>query len=138
MLMHSEARIRYNFYPIILAKYTVNVFVFEGWCNTNEYCHMYSGWITTGIKVAKRNTNNLRYANGSTLMAESKEELKNLLMRVKLESEKDDIKFNIQKTKIMHPVPSLMANISGKIGSSDRFCTFGLQNYYRLRLQPWN
>ena len=69
-------------------------------------------------------------------MAESKEELKNLLMRVKLESEKDDLKFNIQKTKIMHPVPSLMANISGKIGSSDRFCTFGLQNYYRLRLQP--
>ena len=72
MLMHSEEKIRYNFYTIILAKYTVNVFVFEGWCNTNEYCHMYSGWITTGIKVAKRNINNLRYANGSTLMAESK------------------------------------------------------------------
>ena len=54
-----------------------------------------------GIKTAGRNINNLRYANDITLMAESKEELKSLLMRVKEESEKADLKFNIQKTKIM-------------------------------------
>ena len=54
-----------------------------------------------GIKTAGRNINNLRYANDITLMAENKEELKSLLMRVKEESEKADLKFNIQKTKIM-------------------------------------
>ena len=52
-------------------------------------------------------SNNLRYADDTTLMAESEEELKSLLMRVKEESEKAGLKFNIQKTKIMHPVPSL-------------------------------
>ena len=60
-----------------------------------------------GIKTARRNINNLRYADDTTLMAESKEELKSLLMKVKEESEKDGLKLNIQKTKIMHPVPSL-------------------------------
>ena len=54
-----------------------------------------------GIKIAGRNINNLRYANDTTLMAESKEELKNLLMKVKEESEKVGLKLNIQKTKIM-------------------------------------
>ena len=54
-----------------------------------------------GIKIARRNINNLRYADDNTLMAESKEELKSLLMRVKEESEKADLKLNIQKTKIM-------------------------------------
>ena len=54
-----------------------------------------------GIKIARRNINNLRYADGTTLMAESKEELKSLLMKVKEETEKSDLKLNIQKTKIM-------------------------------------
>ena len=54
-----------------------------------------------GIKIARRNVNNLRYADDTTLMAESKEELKNLLMKVKEESEKVNLKLNIQKTKIM-------------------------------------
>ena len=54
-----------------------------------------------GIKIAKRNINNLRYSHDTTLMAESKEELKSLLMKVKEESEKDGLKLNIQKTKIM-------------------------------------
>ena len=54
-----------------------------------------------GIKIARRNVNNLRYADDTTLMAESKEELKNLLMKVKEESEKVGLKLNIQKTKIM-------------------------------------
>ena len=58
-----------------------------------------------GIKIAGRNINNLRYADETTLMAESKEELKSLLMKVKEESEKVDLKFNIQKTKIMASGP---------------------------------
>ena len=61
----------------------------------------------TGIKIARRNTNNLRYANDTTFMAESEEELKSLLMKVKEESEKVGLKFNIQKTYKWHPVSSL-------------------------------
>ena len=60
-----------------------------------------------GIKIAGRNINNLRYADDTTLMAESEEELKNLLIKVKEESEKVGLKLNIQKTKIWHLVPSL-------------------------------
>ena len=60
-----------------------------------------------GIQIAGKNINNLRYANDTTLMAESKEELKSLLMRVKEESEKGGLKLNIQKTRSRHPVPSL-------------------------------
>ena len=60
-----------------------------------------------GIKIAGRNINNLRYADDTTLMEESEEELKSLLMKVKEESEKFGLKLNIQKTKIMAPVPSL-------------------------------
>ena len=60
-----------------------------------------------GIKIARRNINNLRYADDTTLMAESEEELKNLLMKVKEESGKVGLKLNIQKTKIMPLVPSL-------------------------------
>ena len=59
------------------------------------------------IKIARRNINNLRYAGDTTLMAESKEELKNLLMKVKKESEKAGWKLSIQKQKSWHPVPSL-------------------------------
>ena len=63
--------------------------------------------IQAGIKTARRNINNLRYADDTTLMAESEEELKNLLMKVKDASEKVGLKLNIQKTKIMASVPSL-------------------------------
>ena len=59
-----------------------------------------------GIKIARRNTNNLRYADDTTLMAESEEELKSLLMKVKKESEKVGLKLNIQKTKIMVSSPN--------------------------------
>ena len=59
-----------------------------------------------GIKIARRNINNLRYADDTTLMAECEEELKSLLMKVKEESEKVGLKLSIQKTKIWHPVPS--------------------------------
>ena len=61
--------------------------------------------LQAGIKIARRNVSNLRYANDTTLMAETKEELKSLLMRVKEESEKTDLKLNFQKTKIMAPSP---------------------------------
>ena len=61
----------------------------------------------TGIKISGRNINNLRYAGDTTLMAESEEELKSLLVKVKEDSEKSGFKLNIQKTKIMHLVPSL-------------------------------
>ena len=60
----------------------------------------------SGIKIAGRNINNLRYADDTTLMAESEEELKNFLMTVKEESEKVGLKLNIQKTNICHPAPS--------------------------------
>ena len=63
--------------------------------------------VQAGIKIARRNINNLRYADDTTFMAETEEELKNLLMRVKEESEKAGLKLNVQKTKILHSVPSL-------------------------------
>ena len=62
------------------------------------------------IKIAGRNINNLRYADGTTFMAESEEELKSLLMKVKEESEKVGLKLNIQKVRSWHPVPSLHGN----------------------------
>ena len=87
-------------------------------------CEM-PGWIKAqaGIKVTRRNINNLRYADDTTLMAESKEELKSLLMKLKEESEKGGLKLNIQKTKIMASIQSyhFMANRWGNNGNSDRF-----------------
>ena len=67
-----------------------------------------------GIKIARRNISNLRYADDTTLMAESKEKLKSLLMKVKVESEKVDLKLNIQKTKIMAFCPITSWEIDGK------------------------
>ena len=67
-----------------------------------------------GIKIARRNINNLRYADDTTLMAQSKEELKSLLMKVKEESEKVGLKFNIQKTKIMTSGPITSWQIDGE------------------------
>ena len=67
-----------------------------------------------GIKIARRNINNLRYADNSPLMAESKEELKSLLMKVKKESEKAGLKLNIQKMKIMAPSPITSWKIHGE------------------------
>ena len=67
-----------------------------------------------GTNIAGRNINNLRYADDTTLMAESKEELKSLLMRVKGESEKPGLKLNIQKMKIWHLVPSFHGKLMGE------------------------
>ena len=68
----------------------------------------------TGIKIARRNNNNLRYADDTTLMAESEEELKSLLRKVKVESEKFGLKLNIQKTKIMASCPITSWEIDGE------------------------
>ena len=84
-----------------------------------------------GIKIAGRNTNNLRYADDTTLLAESEEELKSLLMKVKVESEKVDLKLNIQKTKIMASGPITSWEIDGQTveTASDYFGR--LQNHCR-------
>ena len=81
-----------------------------------------------GIKIARRNINHLRYANDTTLMAESEEELKSLLMKVKEESEKVGLKFNIQKMKIMASGPITSWKIDGKIVETVTINFGGLQN----------
>ena len=73
-----------------------------------------------GIRIARRNINNLRYADDTTLMGESEEELKNLLMKVKEESEKVGLKLNIQKTEIMAPGPITSWQIDGNDGNSEK------------------
>ena len=83
-----------------------------------------------GIKIVGRNINNLTYADDTTLMAESKE-LKSVLMRVKEESEKDGLKLNIQKTKIMASSPITSWQIDGETMETDRLYFFGLQNHCR-------
>ena len=85
-----------------------------------------------GIKIAGRNMNNLRYTDDTTLMAESEEELKSLLMKVKEESEKVGLKLNIQKTKIMVSGPTTSWEIDGgTVETSVRLYVFGLQNHCR-------
>ena len=84
------------------------------------------------IKIARRNINNLRYADDTTLMAESEEELKSLLMRVKEKSKKVGSKLNIQKMKIMASGSHhFMGNRWGNSGNSVRLCFLGLQNHCR-------
>ena len=92
-----------------------------------------------GIKIARRNINNLRYADDTTLMAESERELKSLWMKVKEESEKAGLKLNIQKTKIMASGPITSWQIDGETMETVRNFIFGgLQNRCRWWLQPWN
>ena len=84
-----------------------------------------------GIKIAGRNINNFRYADDTTLMAESEEEIKSLLMKVKEESEKVGLKLNIQTTKIMASGPITSWEIDGESGNSVRLYFGGLQNHCR-------
>ena len=84
-----------------------------------------------GIKIPGRNINNLRYADDTTLMAESEEELKSLLLKVKEGSEKVGLKLNIQKTKIMASGPIASPNRWGNSGNSVRVYFSGLQNHCR-------
>ena len=91
------------------------------------------------IKVVKRNINNLRYADDTTLLAESEEELKSLLRKVKVESEKVGLKLNIQKTKIMASGPITLWQIMGKQWKQWQTLFWrGLQNHCRWWLQPWH
>ena len=91
-----------------------------------------------GIKIAGGNINNLRYADDTTLMAESEEELKSLLMKVKEESKKVGLKLNIQKTKIMASGPITSWEIDGETMETVTDYFFGLQSHCRWWLQPWN
>ena len=92
-----------------------------------------------GIKIAGRNLNNLRYADDTTLMAESEEELISLLMKVKVEGEKVGLKLNIQKMKIMASSPTTWWQIDGEtVETVSDFIFGGLQNHCRWWLQPWN
>ena len=89
-----------------------------------------------GIKTAGRNISNLRYPDDTTLMAESEEELKSLLMKVKEESEKGGLKLNIQKTKIMASGPITSWQIDGETMETVGDFIFGGSS--RWWLQPWN
>ena len=92
-----------------------------------------------GTKIAGRNINNLTYADDTILIAESEEELKSLLMKVKEESEKVGLKLNIQKTKIMASIPITSWQIEGEtMETVTEFILRGLQNHCRWSLQPWN
>ena len=84
-----------------------------------------------GIKKSERNMNNLRYADDTNLMAESEEELKTLLMKLKEESEKVGLKLNIQKTKIIASGPITSWQIDGETGNSVRLYFSGFQNHCR-------
>ena len=85
-----------------------------------------------GIKIVGRNINNLRYADDTTLMVESEEELKSLLMKVKEEREKVDLKLNIQKTKIMASGPISSWEVDGEtVEKVSDFMCWGLQNHCR-------
>ena len=114
------------------------------------YCHLayltYAGYIMwnacldkplTGIKIAGRNISNIKYAD-TTLTAESKEELKSLLMKVKEQSEKVGLKLNIQKTRIMASSPITSRQTDGEIMETVTDYFLGLQNHGRWWLQPWN
>ena len=99
-----------------------------------------------GIKIARRNINNLRYADDTTLMAESEEELKSLLMKVKEESEKVGLKLNIQKTKIMASGPTTSWEIDGEtvetvsdfILGGSKITADGDCSHEKKMLSPWN
>ena len=92
-----------------------------------------------GIKIARRNINNLRYTDDTTLMAESEEELKSLLMKVKEESEKAGLKSNIQKAKIMASDPIISWQIDGETLETARdFIFLGSKITADGDFQPWN
>ena len=102
-------------------------------------CKM-SGWMKHKLEstLPGEIINNLRYTDDTTLMAESKEELKSLLMKVKEENEEASLKLNIQKTKIMASGPNTSWQIDGETMEIVRLYFLGLQNHCRWWLQPWN
>ena len=107
--------------------------------NLNAECIIWNAGLDeaqAGITIARRNINNLRYADYPTLLAESEEELKTLLMKVKEESEKVSLNLTIQKTKIMSSSPITSWQIDGEIVRD--FIFRGLQNHCIWCMQPWN
>ena len=95
--------------------------------------------VQAGIKIAGMNINNLRYADDTTLMAESEKELKSLLMKVKEESEKVGVKLSIHNTiQIMASSPITSWQIGGETMETVTDFILGLQNHWRCWLQPWN
>ena len=109
-----------------------------------NFCVEYIMWnarldeAQAGIKIAWRNISNLRYADDPTLMADSEDKLKSLLMKVKEESEKAGWKLNIQKTKIMASGPNTSWQIDGETVETGWLYFSGLPNHCRWWLQPWN
>ena len=91
-----------------------------------------------GIKIARRNINNLRDADDTTLMAGREEELQSLLMRLKEKSEKAGLKLNIQKTNIMASGPITSWQMDGETMGTVTDYFLGLHNHYRWCLQPWS
>ena len=123
--------------------------VYQGWILSLCLFNLYAEYIMqntglnesqAGIKIARRNINNLGYADDTALMAERNEELKSLLMKLKEESEKPGLKLNIQKTKIMAsgPITSLQIDGGKENASSYRLYFLGLQNHCIWLLQPYN
>ena len=109
----------------------------------SEYIIWHAGLVEAqaGMKIAGRNINNFKYADDTTLMAESKEELKSLLMKVKEESEKAGLKVNIQKTKIMASSPITSWQIDGKQWKQWQTLFSWAKkkkNHCKWWLQPWN
>ena len=126
----QEAVIKINIQGCILSPCLFNLYA--------EYIMRNAGLdeAQAGIKIARRNINNLRYTDDTTLMAECKEELKSLLMKVKEKSEKVGLKLNIQKTKIMASGPITSWQIDGETVETVTDYFFGLQNHCRWELQP--
>ena len=115
--------------PLCLFNFNVKYIMWNAGLNESQ----------AGIKIADRNINHLRYADDTTLMAESEDELKSLLMRVKEESEKTGLKLSILKTKIMASKSHhFMANRWGKSGNNARFYFDGRQNHCGYWLKPQN
>ena len=105
----------------------------EAWINKDYIYHLsLATWMSYTPQYY------LRYGDDTILMAESKEELKSLLMKVKADSEKSWFKAQHLKLRSWHPIHHFMANRWGKNGTSDKLYFLGLQNHCRQRLQPWN
>ena len=108
-----------------------------------NFCAEYFMWnarldeVQAGLKIARRNIDNFRYADTTILIAESEEQLKSLLIKVKEESEKAGLKLNIQKTKIMASCPIISWQIDGETMETVTDYFLGLQNHCRWLLQPW-
>ena len=153
MMKGFWSRENYNFYTVRTGHGTTDWFqigkgVCQGCILSPCLFNLYAEYIMwnagldeaqAGIKTDRRNINILRYADDTTLMAESEEELKSLLMRVKEESEKAGLKLNIRKPKNMASGSITSWQIDwGNNGNSERLYFLDLQNHCRWWLQPWN